>query len=70
MEEIKSPIFLEQFLEEKYHPNNLKDDFSSKKDAFIFTSMKPVIGQVKQHKMGFWKIEMNKPIPAPVYSIL
>ena len=41
MEEIKSPIFLEQFLEEKYHPNNLKDDFSSKKDAFIFTSMKP-----------------------------
>ena len=38
----------------------LKDDFSSRIDASIFTN---VIRPVKQHLLGFSGIEMSKPFP-------
>ena len=55
IERIKTPIFLEPVLpieilqepqynlEDKVKPSILKDDFSSKTDPFIFTSIAPVL---------------------------
>ena len=54
-EQIKAPISLEAVLvieimkepqsnlEEKVNPSILKDDFSSRTDPFIFTSIEPVL---------------------------
>ena len=55
IEQIKAQIFLEAVLtikimyepqsnlEKKVNPSILKDDFSSKTDPFIFTSIEPVL---------------------------
>ena len=50
-ERIKAPIFLKAVLarepqsnlEEKVKPSILKDDFSSRTDPFIFTSIEPLL---------------------------
>ena len=50
-------------LEEKDKPSILKDDFSSRTDPSIFTSIAPML--LDGSKLSFSSIEKNKPLPAP-----
>ena len=81
IEQMKAPIFLEAVLaimqetqynlEEKVNLNILKDNFSPRTNASIFTSKAPsVIRLVKQNQSSFSSTEINKPLPSPVHSVL
>ena len=80
---IKSPVFLEAVLaietmqepqsdlEEKVNPSVLKDDFFSRTDQPILTSIAPVLFRlVKRNQLSFSSIEINRPLPDPVHSVL
>ena len=56
-------------LEEKVNPSILKDDFSSKTNLFIFTSIAPVLLDRSNKASCFSSTEINKPLPAPVHHI-
>ena len=58
-------------LEERVNPNTLKEDFFSRTDQFIFTSILSVfLDQSKETSPVFSSIEINKPPPAPVHFVL
>ena len=55
-------------MQEKDNPRILKGDFSSRTDPPIFTSI--AIKLVIQKKLHFFSLEINKPLPAPVYCLV
>ena len=57
-------------LEEKDNPSILEDDFSSRKDPSIFTSIAPALWPVKWNQLSFSNVEINKPLLATVQNFL
>ena len=57
-------------LEEKVNPSIVKDNFSSRTAPYIFTSIASVLlDQSDETDCVFFRIEINKVLPAPIHSV-
>ena len=57
-------------LEEKNYPSIWKDDFNSKNRTIHFHINGTSVSPVKLNELSFSSIEITKPLPAPIHSVL